>query len=595
MSDFLPVSQLDFTSLRTSLKTYLQGQDRFKDYDFEGSNISVLLDILAFNTYQNAFYLNMVGSEMFLDTATLRDSVVSHAKELNYIPRSYTSAAATVRVNVNVTNNSISSVTMPQGYRFTSTSASKNYTFSTIEPIIIPRNSSNQFVKDIMVYEGFLLSEKYVVNNSIENQRFVISNPKIDTDSIEVFVSPDTSTSTNTEYSFTTNIIGLNSSSTVYFLQPAESEKYEIKFGDNIIGRKPQNGNLIRVSYRVSSGAEPNGLNTFTPQGTVEGYSVTATTVSVAAGGANNESIQSIKDNATRSFQTQDRLVTTEDYKSLIIANFPEVKAVSVYGGEEIPITPQYGRVYISCITQSGDVLTISSKDRIIEYARTRSPLSINPFMVDPEFLDLVVDTTVNYNVNITTLTPSQIKTLVSNSIDSYNINSLTDFNKTFRFSKLVSSINNAHPSIVGNQTNIKMTKSITPLLNENFSFTINFNNEILRDDFNVSRPTTNEFTLYSSEIVFNGRRAFFGEDGAGGMFIYENTSAGRNILKLDAGTVDYKNGTININNVIINDYTGPGITFYATPRSQDISTVRNSIIRINNQASIITVIAVKE
>lgn len=595
MSDFLPVSQLDFTSLRTNLKTYLQGQDRFKDYDFEGSNMSVLLDILAFNTYQNAFYLNMVGSEMFLDSATLRDSVVSHAKELNYIPRSYTSAAATVRVNINVTNNAILSVTVPQGYKFTATSNSKNFTFSTVEPVTVNRNANNQFLRDIVIYEGFLLSEKYVVNTSIENQRFVLTNPKVDTDSIEVFISPDSNTSVNTEYSFTTSILGLTSNSTVYFLQAAESEKYEVKFGDNIISKKPTNGNVVKINYRISSGSDANGLNAFSPQGSVEGFSVTASTITAAAGGANAESIQSIKDNATRFFQTQDRLVTKEDYRSLIIANFPEVKAINVYGGEEIPITPQYGRVAISCATQTGDLLTQTSKDRIISYVKTRSPLSINPAIIDPEFLDLTIDTAVEYNINQTSLSASQIHTLVANAITSFNTTNLTDFNKTFRLSKFVSAINNAHPSIVSNRTKVLLTKSVIPLLNENFSFTLDFNNSIQRDDFNMARPLTNEFTVYSSEVTFNSKKARFGEDGAGGIFLFETTSGGRNILKQNVGIIDYQNGTVTVSSIVLNDYTGSGITFYAIPVSQDIKTTRNTIIRINNQSTNINVTAVKE
>jgi hypothetical protein len=486
MSDFLPVSQLDFTSLRTSLKTYLQGQDRFKDYDFEGSNLSVLLDILAFNTYQNAFYLNMVGNEMFLDTATLRDSVISHAKELNYLPRSFTSAAATARVNIAVTNNAVYSVTVPQGYKFSATSPAKNFTFSTAEPVVITRNSNNQFIKNVVVYEGFILSEKFVVNTSIENQRFVLTNPKVDTDSIEVFVSSDISSNTFTEYNFTSSIFGLNANSTVYFLQAAESEKYEVVFGDNIISKKPNNGNVVRVDYRITSGSDANGLNSFSPQGTIESFAVTASTVSAASGGANSESLSSIKFNAARFFQTQDRTVTKDDYRALILANFPEVKAVNVYGGEEIPDTPQYGRVVISCVTQTGNPITITTADRLLAFVKTRSPLSINALLVDPEFTDIIINTSVTYNVNITTLAASQISSLVSNTIATFNSTNLVDFNKTFRYSKLISDINNAHPSIVSNETTVTIAKTIVPLLNESFSATVDFGNEIRKDDLSL-------------------------------------------------------------------------------------------------------------
>ena len=595
MSDFLPVNQLDFSSLRENLKTYLQGQSRFADYDFEGSNISVLLDILAYNTYQNAFYLNMIGSEMFLDTATLRDSIISHAKELNYLPRSYTSAAASVRVNINVTNSSIYSISVPQYYKFTATTSNGTYTFSTAEPYTVSRNANNQFIRDIDIYEGVLLTEKFVVNTSIENQRFVLSNPGVDTDSIEVFVHPSSLSSTNTEYTFTTSIFGLNANSTVFYIQPAESGKYEIQFGDNVVSKKPEHGNMIAVKYRVSSGNTVNGINSFNPQSSIDGFSVTATTLTPAAGGAESESLSSIKSNATRFFQTQDRVVTTEDYKALIIANFPEIKSISVYGGEEIPVTPQYGRVVISPVTLSGNPVTQTTSDRILEFVRTRSPLSINPMIENPEFLDLKISTTVKYNINQTILTNSQIEALVRGAIVDFNNLYLIDFNKTFRYSKFVAAINDAHVSIVGNQTKTLMIKSIIPLLNSNYSATINFGNKIQRDDYNVSRPLDNELTVYSSQITYNSRTAYFGEDGAGNLFLYELTGSGRNILKSNAGSVDYENGTVNISNISINDYEGEGIKFYAMPANQDIAALRNTVIRIDNNLTEITVESVKE
>jgi len=532
---------------------------------------------------------------MFFDTATLRDSVVSHAKELNYLPRSYASAAATVRMNVAVTNNAVTSVTVPRGYRFTSTAGSKTFTFSTAEPYGISRNSQNQFVRDIIVYEGFILSEKYIVNNAIENQRFVLSNPKVDTDSIEVFVSSSTGSNNFVEYNFTSSIFGLNANSNVYFLQAAESEKYEVVFGDNVISKRPNNGNVVRIDYRIASGSDANGVNVFNPRSAVESYSATASTVTSAAGGSENESISSIKFNATRFFQTQDRTVTKDDYRSLILANFPEIKSVNVYGGEEVPLTPQYGRVFASCVTQTGNPITLTTADRIIEFVKVRSPLAININLIDPEFLDIIVDTTVYYNVNLTTLTAGQISSLVNTAISNFNTNSLIDFNKIFRYSRLVSDINNAHVSIVSNETSTTIAKTIVPILNENYSTVIDFGNGIKRDDFTSARPLTNEFTLYSSQITYNSRAAFFGEDGAGGLFIYENTSTSRSILKDNAGTIDYVNGLVNINSIVINNYVGEGITFFAIPAKQDISSLRNTVVRINNLATQINVVAVKE
>lgn len=596
MSDFLPVNQLDFNTLRTNLRTYLEGQDRFKDYDFDGSNISVLLDILAYNTYQNAFYLNMIGNEMFLDTATLRDSVVSHAKELNYLPRSYTSAAATLQVKINVSNTAAYTETIPQNYKFTSTTSTNTYTFSTAEPYIVTRNANGDFITQVDVYEGFLLTERFVVNTSLTDQRFVLSNDRVDTDSIEVIIAPSVGSSNTTEYTFTSSVFGLAANSTVYFLQAAEDGKYEIVFGDNIISKKPQNGNLVTVNYRIASGNTVNGISSFTPQSTVNTYTVSVqSVVSSAAGGAESESISSIKYNATKFFQTQDRVVTKEDYKSLIIANFPEIKSISVYGGEEIPITPQYGRVVISPVTQTGNPVTQTTADRILDFVRVRSPLSINPVLQDPDFLDLYVTSTIKYNVNQTTLSANQIRSLVSSAITTFNGTSLIDFNKTFRFSKFVTAINSAHPSIVTNETSILMAKTIIPLLNENYSETVSFGNEIKRDDYVFSRPLTNELTVYSSQVTYNSRPAYFGEDGAGNLFIYELTGTGRNILKNNAGSVDYVNGVLNISSIILSDFSGPGITFFAMSAKQDISSLRNTVLRIDNSQSVLTVEAIKE
>jgi len=596
MTDFLPTDQLDFASLRQNLKEFLQAQDIFKDYNFEGSNISVLLDILAYNTYQNAFYLNMIGNEMFLDTAILRDSVVSHAKELNYLPRSYTSAVASIQVQVNVTNPALYTITLPQGFKFTGSSANGNYVFSTNQPYVIERNANNEFIANVEIYEGFSVTEKFVVNTGIEQQRFVLSNDRIDTSSLEVFVSPSTADQiTNTEYLYTTSIFGLNGNSTVYFLQPAEDGKYEIQFGDDVFGKKPTNGNVIKAEYRVSSGNTVNGVSSFTPSGTLTGYSITTSTLTPADGGAIAESIASIKTNAPRFFQTQDRMVTVEDYKALLVANFPEIKSINVYGGEEVPETPQYGKVIISAVTQSGDPVTQTTTDRMINFIRQRSPLSINPEIIQPEFLDLVVNTTVRYNVNRTKSNNNQIKNRVFNAINNFNSANLVDFGKTFRFSKFVTAINSADRSIVGNETSIILKKTILPILNQSYTATIDFGNAILRDDYYVSRAKTNVFSVYSSMITYNSKTAYFGEDGAGKLIIFERTNTGRNILVSNAGTINYETGVVSLSNVVINDYVGDGLIFYAIPRKQDIYTYRNNVIRISDVGNRVTVEAVKE
>lgn len=596
MADFLPTDELDFDSLRTNLKEFLSSQEIFKDYNFEGSNIAVLLSLLGYNTYQNAYLLNMIGSEMFLDTAELRDSIVSHAKELNYLPRSYTSATASIQVNINVTANNVNSVTIPQGFKFLSTSESGSFVFSTNQPYIVEKNSNNQFITTIDVHEGFLLTEKYIANTSINNQRFVISNDKVDTNSIKVTVAPTILEQENaTEYLFTTSIYSLNGNSEIFYLQACENNKYEIIFGDNVFGKKPENGNVIIVNYRISSGNTVNGISNFTAQSTIDGYTISTTTVSNADGGSERETNDSIKFNAPRYFQTQDRLVNKNDYKALLTANFPEIKYVNVYGGEELTPIPQYGKVVISAVTQTGDSITQSTIDRMITFINQRNTLGIKPIIVEPEFLELIVQTIVTYNSNKTTLNNNQIKQKIINSINLYNSNNLLDFGKTFRFSKLVETINESDKSVLGNETSILLKKTIVPLLNENFTATIEFNNTIKRDDYNISRPKTNEFSVYSSQITYNSKTAFFGEDGAGKLIIFENTSTGRNILVSKAGTINYDTGLVTIDNIIINDYIGDGIIFYAVPKNQDIYSFKNTVIKISDVNNVITIKAVKE
>ncbi len=595
MTDFLPTNQLDFNELRSNLKSFLQAQSIFKDYDFEGSNISVLLDILAYNSYQNAFYLNMVGNEMFLDTALLRDSVVSHAKELNYLPRSYTSASATVNVLVNVTDITINNINLPQYFKFNSVTSNGSFTFSTDNPTIITRNSNNQFTANINILEGFIVTENFIVNTNIDSQRFVLSNEKVDTDSIQVFIQPSVSDANTSEYVYKTTLLDINPSSNVYFIQSAETNKYEIIFGDGIVGNKPKNNNLITVNYRISSGNLVNGASNFTAVSTLDGYTVTATTIEKALGGAEAETIASIKFNAPRHFQTQDRVITQDDYRTLLLANFPQIKTISVFGGEEYPVIPQYGRVFISASTFTGYPVTEETSARIINYLKGRSTLSIQPTIIDPEYLDIQINTSVNFNTNNTSYTNQQIKNIIETTINTFNQENLLEFNKTFRYSKFVAALNDAHPSIVSNETSTLMVKTFIPLLNETYSVIIDFGNTIRKDEYNVSRSLTNEFVLYSSQITYNNKQSYIGEDGNGLLFIYEFTNTGRNILNNNIGTINYDTGVIVISNIIFNDFFGAGISLFATPINQDIKSVRNTIIRIDPDLNNITVNAIQE
>ena len=327
------LSQLDFNSYKNSLKAYLQEQTEFRDYDFNASNLSVLLDVLAYNTYQNAFYLNMIGNEMFLDSARLRDSVISHAKELNYLPRSFTSAKAKIRLSIAPSDPNKNSIVVPKGTAFISRVDDFSYTFTTNENYVLTNKVNGAFSsEEITIYEGNYVSDTYVINYN-NPLIFRISNRNVDISSLSVTIIEDNG-STVLEYARATSLFGFNETSQVFFVQPTVGDTYEIVFGDGVVGRRPKNNSIAVIEYRISRGELPNGAFRFISSGRIDNEAnVTIVTLSAAADGAVAEDLNSIKFNAPRAFTTQERAVTAEDYENLLKANFPEINAVTAYGG----------------------------------------------------------------------------------------------------------------------------------------------------------------------------------------------------------------------------------------------------------------------
>ncbi len=344
---------LDFASLKDNLKTYLKTNTQFKDLDYEGSNINVLLDLLAYNTYLNSFYTNMVASEMFLDTATLRDSVVSHAKSLNYTPRSYVSSYADVTINITPTT-TVTNVYVPKNTTFTARVGSNTYTFSTNDSNVLTQSNNGVFSLGTSIYEGVNLTESFTVDNSNTVQRFVLSNPSVDISSVSITVLEDNGDVT-LDYVRATSLVNLTATTQGFFVVAAENEQYEIQFGDNTFGRSPKDGAIIVVKYRAASGELPNGASVFVSDGSIDGHTnVAITTVVNARYGQINESLESIRTNAIRNYQVRGRAVTTSDYEVLLKTQFPEIESISAYGGENIE-PPQFGKVYIAVDIQNAD------------------------------------------------------------------------------------------------------------------------------------------------------------------------------------------------------------------------------------------------
>lgn len=584
---------LDFQTIKNNLKNYLKNNSAFKDVDYEASNINVMLDLLSYNTYLNSFYTNMVASEMFIDTAQLRDSVVSHAKSLNYLPKSFVSASCEIRIDITPPS-PVTNVVIPKGTTFTSKVGSNTFTFSTFENTILNSSNGGVFSTNLTLYEGTYVTDSFVMNYSNTSQRFVISNPTVDISSISVTVFEE-SDGSSSSYIKSDTLAGMSSTTKAFYLEAAENQQYEIKFGDNVFGKKPNDSSVIVVEYRISSGELPNGASVFLNDGNIDGISnVSITTVSKATGGAIAESIESIRYNAPRNFQIQSRAVTTSDYETLLKSNFSEIESISAYGGEDL-VPPQFGKVFISVDVKNADGTPENRKRVYSDFISNKTPLTITPVFVDPIFMYVKIDSIVKYNVNATTKTSGDIKALVLSKISNFNTTNLNSFKKTLFYSQLSREIDSADASIVSNDTLVKAIKIITPTLSKNQSLEVVYGFEFEKE---TGIDLTEEeyhygHTVQSSPFIYGGKRSIIVDDTRGGLYI--------GILKADQvelgpliGTVDYINGILKITRIKVDSYEGSGIKIYVRSKSKDFSSSKNSILAIDDADVTVDAIPVK-
>lgn len=590
---------LDFNSIKTNLKTYLKNNSAFKDVDFEGSNINVLIDLLSYNTYMNSFYTNMVASEMFIDTAQLRDSIVSHAKMLNYTPRSFVSSKATIEVTISPSSN-ITNVVIPKATTFTSRVGSNTYTFSTNENLVLTNPNNNIFKTNLDLYEGNYVTDSFVVNYSNTSQRFVLSNPTIDINSLSLTVVEDGG-NTYLDYIKTETLIGINSSSQVYFVQGAENQQYEVVFGDGTFGRTPKDSSIVIAEYRISSGELPNGASVFINDGSIDGHSnISIVTITNSSGGSINESTESIRKNAPRHFQTQGRAVTTTDYETLLSINFPEIENISAFGGDELD-PPQFGKVYIAVDVSNVQGTPYNRLKAYSDFIKDKTPVSIDVVFIDPEFIYLKIDCEVTYNVNSTNKLSNDIKSLVSSKISQFNIDKVNSFNKTFYYSKLVKEIDNADTSILGNDTDFRVIKKIVPQLAREQSLKIEFGLPFEQEsgvDVRVDGGDELHYghSISSSAFSINdnpNNRYIFMDDSRGILYLGKQTGSIVEIASI-VGTVNYLEGIVIVNNITFGSYEGSGVKIYARALSKNISVSRNKIISIIDEDVNITVIPLK-
>lgn len=589
-SGFLTTDELDFQAYRNALKVFLSQQPQFQDYDFDGSNLSVLLDVLAYNTYLNGTYLNLIGSEMFLDTSIIRESIVSHAKELNYTPGSKASAVA--QVDISVSGNNLPAVlTIPKNYRVTGRASNGQiFTFMTSEAINIG-SANNYTANGVNVYEGRLIKETFVANSTA---RYVLSSANVDINSISVMVQNSQTDTTNTVWNRATTLFGTTSESQVFFVQGYEDFKYELVFGNGLVGAGLTDGNIVRVEYRDTKGEDANGVKTFSAEQSIEGF--TQVTVNLTAnsgaadGGAEHESDEDIKFNAPRYFSTQERCITPSDFVTLVGKEFPQLEAITAYGGEDNE-PKMYGKAIVSAKPKGSTIMSNSLKDQILKFLRNKTSLSIDPIIVDPDFYNVTVSTEVTYNINDTTKTPTELQTAAQQAILNFNEANLSDFGSDLRYSKLLRAIDDADESFVSNDTDVLMTKKLFPILGKAASYNFTYGNRIATPGAGAV-ITSSPFGFRVGTTVYS---SFIEDDALGGLTIYTIDATGQKVVLSPIGSVQYSNGKIVINSLIVENIpSGNSLKIYAKLFEADVETTNNKILLIEPEDISVTVVGIR-
>jgi hypothetical protein len=510
MADRLRVTELDFDTIKNNLKAFLNQQSEFTDYDFEGSGLNILLDILAYNTHYNAYYLNMVANESFLDTAILRDSVISHAKTLGYTPHSTRASVATINFTANSTTSTSGTLTLPAGFGFLSNQIdSKPYNFVVLEDTTVTKANSTYYFQNLEIYEGQLTTYRFTHNSaSNPKQVFTLPDANIDTTTIKVQVAPSSGNTQLTVYNLVSDILDVGVSSEVYYLQENKSGKYQIYFGNNAVGKSLPDGAIVNVTYLRTNGTAANKANNYVATSGISDSLAESITsfvinpVSPAAGGAVRESVDDIKFGAAAQFTTQNRLVTVKDYESYLKKNYPSIDSLSVWGGEE-EIPPTYGKVYISLKPKENYFISETEKQRIIdEIISPKAIVAVSAEIRNPEYLYLLVENYVEYDKKKTSLTPEAIKTSIRNAVLVYRNTNLNKFDSTFVLSKLQDSIDGVDlNAITGSETVLRLQKRFEPTLGASTTYTINFN-ALLHRGTTTNKLTSSEFRIFDAEGV---------------------------------------------------------------------------------------------
>ena len=591
MATNLNVTELDFADIKNNLKNFLKQQSEFNDYDFDGSGLNVLLDILAYNTHYNALNAHYSLNESFLDSAQIRGNVVTRAKLLGYTPRSVLSPRATVNITVTAPDTFSgtlnTTLTLPRGTKLTTQITGDEFQYVVLETQTATLVGRTYTFSNVVIVEGDSRELKYRVDNDIENQKFQLSDFDSDTSTLRVRVQENEESTGSDLYTKFETLRGVDSTSKVYYLQENPSGYYEIYFGDGVTGFKPSNNNIVTIDYVTTKGVESNGANAFSlVDNLLSGTTQAVTLVSAAAGGAEAETLESIRFNAPLTFIAQNRAVTSDDYASIIKKEFSNIDSISTWGGEDND-PPDYGKVYIAIKPLLADTLTTAEKTDITgAILKGKNVVSITPEIVDPNFTNLELDVFFKYNPNLTDRSSVELSSVVRDTITDYNFNNLNKFDGVFRHSQLTRAIDNCDPSILNTIVRPRMFQNITPVNNADNNFDLTFSSPFFQSG------DSKKFLLTSTAFKINNVDHFFGDEPIAGstkrnVIVYKVVNQVNTTVIADAGEIDVDNGKITLNK--FRPDTTDVIKITVVPNSLDLAPKRDQLISIDNSSVIIT------
>ena len=590
----LDISELDFDAIKVNLKNFLSKQSEFSDYNFEGSGFAILLDLLAYNTHYLGFNANMLANEMYLDSADIRANIVSLAKMLGYTPTSAKAPVASLDIIVNGPTGS--TLVMDKGTTFTTSVDGTTYNYITNEEISTSPVDGVFKFSNVSVYEGTATQFRYTVDEQDPDQKFIIPSANADTSTLKVKVQTSLQDATSTTFTQVTGLTKLSDESAIYFLNETETGKFQVTFGDGVLGRKLQQGNIVILDYIVSNKSLSNGAKTFTPAGTIGGFSdIQVTTKSVSQGGSEPETKESIRYNAPLQYTAQDRAVTTSDYEGKVLSIYPNAQSVSAWGGEDDE-TPVYGVVKIAIKAASGSTLTTQTKKNIVDRLKEYNVGSITPQIVDPEVTSILLTCNAKFDAASTTKDAETLKSDIITKLTDYNTSTLQKFDSVFRYSKVVKEIDDADVSILSNITTLKIRKSFAPTLNSSLKYNVYYRNALYNP--HTGHNSTMGGILSSTGFKVNGSdlEQFLDDDGQGNIRRYYLSGATRVYTNSTQGTIDYSTGAITINSLqvtTISNIRGNAssvIELTVQPSSNDIVPVRDQILEIDIANSTINV-----